>query len=355
MSTIVRQRVHSGPRGIRGFLAATVTATLIATLAGCAIQGQPELAGAGQDLPEVVVTTNILGDVVSQVLGDAAHVTTLMRPNADPHSFEISASEAALLDRAALVVSNGFRLEEGLQQHLDRVRQAGTPMFVAGDHIESIPYASTDSGAGGSGSGCGSGSGDPDPHFWTDPGRMVDVVEALTTTLTDASAVAGFNTADRAAIATRGEAYAGQLRELDSEMAEQFSAIPSERRALITNHHVFGYLADRYDFRVLGTAIPGGTTLAAPSAADLRELVDAITNANVPAIFAESSAPDRLMRVLAEEAGIDVQVIELFTESLSLPGAGAETYVEMLTTNTARIADGLDPDALQLPTDRSAQ
>ena len=349
MSTIVRQRVHSGPRGIRGFLAATVTALLIAALAGCAIQGPSESAGAGQDLPEVVVTTNILGDVVSQVLGDAAHVTTLMRPNADPHSFEISASEAALLDRAALVISNGFGLEEGLQQHLDRVRQAGTPMFVAGDHIESIPYASTDSGAG------GSGSGDPDPHFWTDPGRMVDVVEALTTTLTDASAVAGINRADRTAIATRGEAYARQLRELDSEMAERFSAIPSERRALITNHHVFGYLADRYDFRVLGTAIPGGTTLAAPSAADLRELVDAITSANVPAIFAESSAPDRLMRVLAEEAGIDVQVIELFTESLSLPGAGAETYVEMLTTNTARIADGLDPDALQLPTDRSAQ
>lgn len=87
----------------------------------------------------------------------------------------------------------------------------------------------------------------------------------------------------------------------------------------------------------MGAAIPGGTTLAAPSAADLKDLADAIDSAGVPAIFAESSQPDRLMRVLAQEVGIDVEVVELHTESLTEPDGEAGTYLSMMRANTERI------------------
>ena len=60
--------------------------------------------------PQIVVTTNILGDVTRQVLGDQATVTTLMQPESDPHSFEISAQQAASMSSADLVVSNGLGL-----------------------------------------------------------------------------------------------------------------------------------------------------------------------------------------------------------------------------------------------------
>lgn len=285
---------------------------------GCASQGTSEG-------PQVVVTTNILGDVVEEVLGDQATVTTLMRPNADPHSFELSAQDAALLDRADLVVSNGLGLEEGLQQHLDRVTDAGTPMLVAGDVIDVLPYATGDA------------AGTPDPHFWTDPGRMIDVVDALENT---AEKIPGI---DSVRLAERAEGYRDQLIELESEMSAAFSQILGDHRDLVTNHHVFGYLADRFDFRVIGAVIPGGTTLAAPSAADLRDLSAAIETASVPTIFAESSQPDRLMQVLASEADLEVQVVELFTESLTAPGEGAESYLEMMRANTDRISTGLYP------------
>lgn len=109
----------------------------------------------------------------------------------------------------------------------------------------------------------------------------------------------------------------------------------------MTNHHVFGYLADRFGFRIVGAVIPGGTTLAAPSAADLRDLATAIEEAGVRTIFAESSQPDRLMQALASEVGIEVEVVELYTESLTPPGEGADTYLTMMRANTERIAQGL--------------
>lgn len=301
-------------RRLRAGALAIASAALVLT--GCA-------AGTADDAPRIVVTTNILGDVVRNVVGDEATVTTLMKPNADPHSFEISAQEAAAMESADLLVSNGLGLEEALEQHLERARAAGTPTMVAGDHIEVLAYASEDA------------AGAPDPHFWTDPARVVDVVDALEDEL---AAVPGI---DGAAIAANADRYREELARLDAEMTDAFAAIADERRALVTNHHVFGYLADRYDFRVIGAVIPGGSTLAAPSAADLRDLASAIEEGGVPTIFAESSQPDRLVQVLADEVGVDVEVVELFTESLSEPGTDADTYLTMMRTNAERIARGL--------------
>jgi zinc/manganese transport system substrate-binding protein len=297
--------------GAAGVLAAALV------IAGCA-GGEP--TGAG---PRIVVTTNILGDIVENVVGDEAEVTTLMKRNADPHSFEISAQEAAMLGSADLVVSNGLGLEEGLTQHLDRAAADGAPLFVAGDAIDALAYSDEEA------------AGAPDPHFWTDPARVVDVVDGLE------QAVAGIEGVDTAAVHEHAEAYRAELGRLDAEMTEAFAAIDEGRRALVTNHHVFGYLADRFGFRIVGAVIPGGTTLAAPSAADLRDLATAIEEAGVRTIFAESSQPDRLMQALASEVGIEVEVVELYTESLTPPGEGADTYLTMMRANTERIAQGL--------------
>ena len=299
----------------RRLVPALAAGVLVAALTAC--------SPASDDRPLVVVSTNILGDVVTELVGDEAQVMTLMRPNADPHSFEISAQEAARVRSADLVVSNGLGLEEGLQQHLDAAAADGVATFVAGDVIDVLEYREGDT------------AGSPDPHFWTDPARMADVVEELAPALSQLPGVDGDRIAEQAAD------YADELAVLDAEMTEAFAAIPDEQRALVTNHHVFGYLAERFDFRVIGAVIPGGTTLAAPSASDLAALVSAVEETGVPAIFAESSSPDRLMRALAEEAGVHVDVVELYTESLTEPGEGADTYLNMMRVNTERISTGL--------------
>nr|WP_315267185.1 zinc ABC transporter substrate-binding protein AztC [Microbacterium lemovicicum] len=295
-----------------------VTAAVVsAALAGC--------APAADNRPLVVVSTNVLGDVVHQLVGDQAEVMTLMKPNADPHSFEISAQEAGRLRSADLIISNGLRLEEGLQQHLDAAAADDVATFVAGEVIDVLEYSKGDA------------AGMPDSHFWTDPARMLEVVEALEPVLIDLDGI------DAAELASSSKSYRSELKQLDAEMTTAFAAIPAHRRALVTNHHVFGYLAERFDFRVVGAVIPGGTTLAAPSASDLADLVTAVEETGVPAIFAESSSPDRLVQALASEADVHVEVIELFTESLTEPDGGAPDYLTMMRVNTQRIATGLSP------------
>lgn len=302
---------------MRRALAAITSAVLAAgALAACA---------PASDGPRIVVTTNILGDVVETLVGEQVEVATLMQPNADPHSFEISARQAADMEAANLVVANGLGLEEGLVQHVETAADAGVPITLAGDAVEVLEYATEDASG-------------PDPHWWTDPTQMVAVVDALEDAI--AEHVDGI---DADALADAADDYRGELEALDADLETRFDAIGADRRVLVTNHHVFGYLAERYDFRIVGAVIPGGSTLAAPSASDLDDLAAAIEEAGVPVIFAESSQPDRLIQVLAQEVGVDVRVESLFTESLTEPGGGAGTYLELMQANADRIEAALAP------------
>ncbi|PRY02506.1 zinc ABC transporter substrate-binding protein AztC [Allonocardiopsis opalescens] len=301
---------------VRRAAAAVVSAlAALALLGGCA--GAEQRSG-------IVVTTNILGDLTRAVVGDEAEVTVLMPPNADPHSFGISARQAALIEDASLVVANGLGLEEGVLRNVDAARQAGTPVLAVGEGVDPIDYGSDES------------AGEPDPHFWTDPARVRTAVDLIADRVVQD--VPGI---DAEAVRANAAAYSAQVEELDAWMAERFARIPPERRSLVTNHHVFGYLAERYGFEVIGAVIPSGTTLASPSSADLSGLAAAVREAGVTAVFADSSQPDRLAQVMAEEAGLEIEVVPLFSESLSEEGGGAATYLEMMRANTEAIAAGL--------------
>lgn len=278
--------------------------------------------------PDIVVTTNILGDVVTRLVGDTAEVLVLMKPNADPHSFGISAKEAGEVENADLVVANGLGLEEGLGSILDNARGEGVEVLEVGELVDPLDYTA----------GAGSTGAAKDPHFWTDPARMVKATGIIEEKL---SAELDGDEADR--VREAAASYRGELEQLDAEVAELLGSVPEDNRKLVTNHHVFGYLADRFTYRVIGAVIPGGTTLASPSAADLRDLSTTIRDNHVPAIFADSSQPQRLAEVLAQEAGVDVEVVALFSESLTEPDGEAGNYIDMQRTNAERIADALMP------------
>jgi zinc/manganese transport system substrate-binding protein len=296
----------------------SLLAALTLAVGGCSV-AEPERAG-------VVVTTNILGDVVQHVVGDQAEVTVLMKPDADPHSFGISAQEAARLEHAGLVVHNGLGLEEGVLHNVAAAADAGVATLAVGEGVDPIAFTTSAS------------AGRFDPHFWTDPQRMRLAVDLIATHVIEH--VAGV---DPAVVRGNAARYRDEIAQLDAMMSDRFAQIPPQRRKLVTNHHVFGYLAQRYGLEIVGAVLPSGTTLASPSAADLKALAETVRAAGVRTIFADSSQPDRLARALAEQAGVDVQVRPLFSESLTREGGGAPSYLAMMRANTEAIATGLAP------------
>ncbi len=268
--------------------------------------------GDGGTTITVVATTTIWGDVVGNVVGDEAEVVVLMPVGADAHDFQLSSQQAAHLSTADLVVANGLFLEEGMHDALEAAAAAGANIVEVGDLLDPV---------GG------------DPHVWMDPTRLARAAILIGQRLADVQPEGGW--------LVRAETYAASLLAADLEIQEILSVVSSDRRKLVTNHEALGYFAARYGFEVVGSVIPGGTTLGQPSSAELAALVATMRAEEVTAIFAETVDSTALAEAVAAELGEEATVIELHTESIGAPGSGAETIIAMLLTNAGLIADAL--------------
>lgn len=321
-----------------------VLAALALLSTGCGGGGDTDAASG--DRPTVVITTNMLGDVVGELIGGQAEVVTIMPVGADPHDFQPSAQEVDQILSADALIVNGSGFEEGLLDVIDSARDSGVPTFEATTAVDTIEYGTSghdDHGDDDHGDDEDEHDEDEhehahdgaDPHFFTDPMRMADAVEGIGAFLT-----VEVDALDTDALETAVADYTAALESLDAEVAALVETIPAERRVLITNHEVFGYFADRYGFEVVGTVIPSGTTVDSPSAGELAELVEVIEREDVPAIFTDTSSSNALAETLAAEVG-DVDIVELYSESLSEADSDGGTYLDLVRTNASRIATAL--------------
>ena len=277
----------------------------------------------------VIATTTVLGDIAANVVGDAGTVTTLVPIGASPHDYQASAQQVAAIQQADLVVVNGLGLEEGLNDVLESAKADGANILEIAPLVDPIPFDVDE----GDDDGHEEGDNSDDPHFWLDPLRDAEAAQIIADELATVAPEVDW--------ATPAAAYAGQLLEADAQIEQVLAAIPADNRKLVTNHHSFGYFAQRYGFDVIGVVIPGGSTLAEPSSAELSSLVDELTAAGVTAIFAETTESAELADALAAELGSTVKVVDLYTGSLGESGSGAETLIGMLQTNAQLIADAL--------------
>jgi zinc/manganese transport system substrate-binding protein len=315
-------------------------------VAACGDDASSAGGASGSGTPTIAVTTNILGDVVENLTGGLAEVEVVMPANADPHEFQPSAQDAATVREADVLVANGAGFEEGLEDTIHGAEDDGVVVFEAIDHVDTLEAgedAHADE-AGGESAGDAAEEGDDhadegvDPHFFTDPARMAAAAEALAAFLADEVPAL-----DTDAFRDQAASYVAELRALDGEVEATLSSVPAERRKLVTNHDVFTYFADRYGFAVVGAVIPATTTQAAPSGGEIDELAATVSAEGVPAIFADTSSPEELANTLASEVGGDVEVVELYSESLGEAGSGADTYLGMVRTNATRISEALAP------------
>jgi len=267
----------------------------------------------------VFATTPILGDIVRNIVGDQVVVEVLMPDGADPHSFQPSVRQVADLRNADLVIANGLDLEESILDVLQDVSRDGTRLLEVGPLADPLPFKDAPETL--------------DPHVWLDPVRGISIAQAV------AGELGRLQPAGAAAFTARQIEYAGRLEAIDRQIATQLASVANRR--IVTNHDALGYFADRYDLEVIGSISPGGSSAGEPSGRDLADLADAIEEFDVNAIFTDVGGSSRLAEVLAGELDRPIAVVELFTGTFGQEGSGADTYLGLLETNGARVAEAL--------------
>lgn len=306
---------------------ATVFALI--TLASCSNSTETVTESAAEtttdsvvaDLPVIAVTYSIIGDLVSQLVGDNATVSVVISDGQDPHDFQPSAKDIETINNAALVVSNGLEFEEGLEEVLENIADSGGNIFMVGDHITVRKIEDGDDHKDDEHGDKHTGG---DPHLWLSPATMLEMLPALTTALSQATG------ADLSAEAT---ALTTKLQDLDGEVESIINGL--DECNLVSGHDEMGYFADRYGCEVIGVIIPSFTTTSEATAGELAELKKQVEQNKVPAIFTGLGVSPDTATQLAKELGI--KAVTLSTHYLD----GAANYQEFILKLTNQIAEAL--------------
>jgi ABC-type Zn uptake system ZnuABC Zn-binding protein ZnuA len=174
-----------------------------------------------------------------------------------------------------------------------------------------------------------------DPHVWQDVSHSRAMVTAIRDALIKADPT------NAASYRTNTAAYLKQLAELDSYIVAQTKLIPEARRQLVTPHNTFAYFAEKYGFKVIGTALGSVTTdTANPSPTEIAELVEEIKAAGIPAIFPENIANNKTLEQIAKESGVKLAP-PLFTDALGDAGSKGDTYLNMMRYNITTMVEAL--------------
>lgn len=295
-----------------------------------------------------IATTTQIGSLLADITACAGKTSaTLMGPGDDPHDFSVSSREVAELTKAKLVITNGLNLESGLEAALNGAKDDGATIFEVAPLLEPLTYADIEDKAAEQHAGHdhahddhadeghddGHNHGEFDPHVHMDVKRMAKAASLIGAELAKVTGDDKY--------ATCGTEVESNLNQADAEVRDILSAVPADKRVLVTDHEAYNYFAAAYDFEVAGVVIPGGSTDAEPSSQELADLVAVVREDEVSAIFSNNTVNPRLVEAVAAEAGTDLKLVQLFEGSVGPAGSGTETYSDMMLTNARLIADAL--------------
>lgn len=275
--------------------------------------------------PSVVCTTNMIGDLVNEIVGGRLEVTTLMGAGVDPHLYRFTREDLTALDRARVVFYNGLHLEGRMGGVLDKLSSSRLTVALA-EKVDRAKLMTPEEY-----------EGSPDPHIWFDIELWSQTIPAVV------EALSRVDPAGAEEYRERGEVLRQEYLALDAHVREQIATIPEERRVLVTAHDAFGYFGRRYSIEVL--ALQGMSTVAQAGIRDIERVVQAIVDRKIKAIFVESSVPRRTVEAVIESCrsqGHEVKIGgELYSDAMGAPGTPGGTYPGMIRHNVEAIVSSL--------------
>lgn len=361
------------PDSRRTLPALALTAVSALALAGCATNADAGSRGdaSATDALAVVASTNVYGQIVEELGGDAVEVTSIVSSAAqDPHSYEPSAQDTLAVSNAELIVENGG----GYDSFIDAlIESSGSEAHVitAVEYSHDYPGAEEHDEAHSDEEQTADSSADPsesaeaapeetaaaeddhaheegehaheegehehahiegfNEHVWYDPHTVVHVAEAIAEELTE------LRPDDADAFAANLEAFSADIEDLEGSLAD--IATEQQGAHVFVTEPVPVYLAtaaglenitpDAFSEAVEeGQDVPPATLLESLTLLRDDDVRVVITNTQTGGAETE--------QIVGEADSLGIPVIA-FAETLP----EGETYISWMQANIAALGDAL--------------
>lgn len=305
-----------------GAAAARFAVALIALVAG----GAPAPIEAAPKL-RVVASSLDMADFASRIGGDRVEVQAIFRGRSDMHFFEPIPSHIVMLRKADALVVVGLDADAWIKGLIDAARNPRIRFGAPGYIDPSDGVSAIDVPAGRIDGSRGDVHPYGNPHYWYTPEHVAIAANNI---------CEGFSR-----ISPRDEVY---FRKNRDELLEEAARVYAELRAklapyagtgVIEYHASWDYFCRTFGLEIVATLEPKPGI--PPSAKHLGEVVRLARERGAKLMLVEPYYPDKPVRYVARETGIEAVRIPLFLGTQD----GIRSHLDLMRHNVGAIADAL--------------
>ncbi|MCC3421358.1 MAG: metal ABC transporter substrate-binding protein [Microcoleus sp. PH2017_29_MFU_D_A] len=271
-----------------------------------------------KDKKVILTTFTVLADMAQNVAGDKLTVQSITKPGAEIHGYEVTPSDLKRGQGASLILDNGLNLERWATRFYNSLPKV--PRITVSEGINPINIAED------------SYKGKPNPHAWMSPKNALIYVRNIRRALSNA------DPANAATYEANSTKYSQQIEAIDEKLKKAISAIPPEKRYIVSCEGAFSYIARDYGLKEVYIWPVNAEQQSTPK--QVERVINTVKANKIPAVFCESTVSNEAQLQVAKETGAKFAGV-FYVDSLSPSEGPASTYLKMLEYNVNTLIKGL--------------
>ncbi|NJR38938.1 MAG: metal ABC transporter substrate-binding protein [Leptolyngbyaceae cyanobacterium CSU_1_4] len=268
---------------------------------------------------KVILTTfTVLADMAQNVAGDKAIVESITKPGAEIHGYQVTPSDLERGQRANLILENGLNLERWATRFYNSLPQV--PHITLSEGVRPVNISED------------AYRDKPNPHAWMSPRNALIYVENVRKALGKADPV------NAATYDANAATYSQKIRAIDKQLRQAISAIPPNKRYMVSCEGAFSYLTRDYGLQEVYIWPVNAEQQATPK--QVEKVINTVKANQIPAVFCESTVSNEAQLQVAKETGAKFAGV-FYVDSLSSPAGPTPTYLKLLEYNVNTLIRGL--------------
>lgn len=335
---------------MKKIIACLMACFAVFAFAACSLNKSGAPDSKGKEPLKIICTNFASYDFVRQIVGDKAEVTMLLKPGAEAHSYEPSPKDIQAIGKSDLFVYTGGDSDEwvdGMLSSIDKSKLKTLKMMDTvklyeeemsegmqeeehehhhddKDHHDDKEHHHHD----------GEEGPEMDEHVWTSPANAIQIVKALTET------ISGLDKDNAQTYQKNAEAYIAKLEKLDKDFHDVIDHA-KRKEIIVGDRFPFLYFAKEFGLTYYA-AFPGCSTDTETNPATIAFLVDKVKEDHIPVVFHIEMSNEQMSKAIAEATGAKNELLNAVHNVSDEEFKKGVTYIDLMNHNVKVLKEALN-------------
>lgn len=280
------------------------------------------------EYPDIVCTSFPCYDFARAVTGDKAHLSLLIKPGAEVHSYDPTPADIMSIADCDLFIYIGGESDAWVEDILSGFGDDAPETLRLFDCVEALEevHAQKDAPE-------NEHAHEYDEHIWTSPVNAQRMVRAIADKLT--ADFSNYSDAWKA----NADAYTDEIGQIDAQFRD-IVAQGARRVMVFADRFPFLYFANEYGIEWVA-AFDSCASESEPSAKTVVSLIERVKVEAIPVVYMLEMSNGKIAETISEETGAEIRTFHSIQNVTEAEFSGGETYVSLMKKNVEALKEGI--------------